>query len=32
MLLALAELVTLERLCCAFFDFKIEVGRDGGSP
>lgn len=29
-LLALAEYVTLERLCCPFFDFAIEVGRDGG--
>ncbi len=29
-LLALAEYVSLERLCCPFFDFAIEVGRDGG--
>jgi hypothetical protein len=29
-LIALAEYVTLERLCCPFFDFAIEVGRDGG--
>jgi hypothetical protein len=29
-LLALAEFVTLERLCCPFFDFRIDVGRDGG--
>ena len=28
-LLALAEYVTLERLCCPYFDFAIEVGRDG---
>src|SRR5829696_727075 len=29
-LIALAEYVALERLCCPFFDFAIEVGRDGG--
>ena len=29
-LIALAEYVTLERLCCPFFDFAIEVGRDRG--
>jgi len=29
-LIALAEYVSLERLCCPFFDFAIEVGRDGG--
>jgi hypothetical protein len=29
-LMAVAEYVTLERLCCPFFDFAIEVGRDGG--
>ncbi len=29
-LVALAEYVSLERLCCPFFDFAIEVGRDGG--
>jgi hypothetical protein len=29
-LMAMAEYVTLERLCCPFFDFAIEVGRDGG--
>jgi hypothetical protein len=29
-LIARAEYVTLERLCCPFFDFAIEVGRDGG--
>ena len=28
-LLALAEYVSLERLCCPFFDFAIEVGRGG---
>jgi hypothetical protein len=26
-LIALAEYVSLERLCCPFFDFAIEVGR-----
>ena len=26
-LVALAEYVSLERLCCPFFDFSIEVGR-----
>lgn len=26
-LVALAEYVSLERLCCPFFDFAIEVGR-----
>jgi hypothetical protein len=29
-LLALAEYVSLERLCCPFFDFAIEVEHDGG--
>jgi hypothetical protein len=29
-LIALAEYVTLERLCCPFFDLAIEVGCDGG--
>jgi len=29
-LVALAEYVSLERLCCPFFDFAIEVGCDGG--
>jgi hypothetical protein len=28
-LVALAEYVSLERLCCPFFDFAIEVGRGG---
>jgi hypothetical protein len=27
---ALAEYVSLERLCCPFFDFAIEVEHDGG--
>lgn len=27
-LIALAEYVSLERLCCPFFDFTIEVRRD----
>jgi hypothetical protein len=29
-LLAVAEFVALERLCCPFFEFGITVGRDGG--
>ena len=29
-LVALAEYVSLERLCCPFFDFTIEVGRERG--
>ena len=29
-LLALAELVALERLCCPFFEFGIEIEREGG--
>src|ERR671913_548905 len=29
-LIALAEYVTLGRMCCPFFDFTIEVGRDEG--
>lgn len=29
-LVTLAEYVSLERLCCPFFDFVIEVGRGGG--
>lgn len=29
-LLALAEFVALERLCCPFFDFGIEVESGGG--
>jgi hypothetical protein len=29
-LLAVAEFVANERLCCPFFEFGITVGRDGG--
>ena len=29
-LLALAEFVANERLCCPFFEFRITVERDGG--
>lgn len=29
-LLAIAEFVSNERLCCPFFEFEISVGRDGG--
>ena len=29
-LIALAQYVTLERLCCPFFDFAIEVGHGEG--
>lgn len=29
-LLELAEFVVLERLCCPFFDFSVEIGRDSG--
>ena len=29
-LLALAEFVANERLCCPFFEFGLTVGRDGG--
>lgn len=28
--LAVAEFITLERLCCPFFDFGFEVERNGG--
>ncbi len=28
--LAVAEFITLERLCCPFFDFGLEVERNGG--
>ncbi len=28
--LAIAEFITLERLCCPFFDFGFEVERNGG--
>ena len=30
MLLAVAEFVSLERLCCPFFDFRLELERGGG--
>jgi hypothetical protein len=30
-LLAAAQFITLERLCCPFFGFGIEVEREGGS-
>ncbi len=30
MCLAVAEFITLERLCCPFFEFGFEVERDGG--
>lgn len=26
-----AEFVSLERLCCPFFDFRLEVEREGGA-
>ena len=29
-LLLAAEFVALERLCCPFFDFRLEVEREGG--
>lgn len=29
-LLELAEFATLERLCCPFFDFAVEIGRNAG--
>jgi len=29
-LLAIAEFVSNERLCCPFFEFEISVGRGGG--
>ena len=28
--LAVAEFITLERMCCPFFEFGLEVERDGG--
>ena len=31
MILSVAEFITLERLCCPFFSFELEVGRDQGS-
>ena len=30
-LLTAAEFISLERLCCPFFDFKLEIEREGGS-
>ena len=30
-LLAAAEFISLERLCCPFFDFGLEVEREGGT-
>jgi len=30
MLLKVAEFISLERLCCPFFDFTLEVEREGG--
>ncbi len=29
-LLQLVEFAALERLCCPFFDFAVEIGRNGG--
>jgi len=29
-LIRAAEFIALERLCCPFFDFTLEVGREGG--
>lgn len=29
-LLELVEFAALERLCCPFFDFAVEIGRNGG--
>ena len=29
--LAVAEFITLESMCCPFFEFGLEVERDGGS-
>ena len=31
MILSVAEFITLERLCCPFFSFGLEVGRDEGA-
>ena len=31
MILSVAEFITLERLCCPFFSFELEVGRDEGA-
>lgn len=30
-LLIAAEFIALERLCCPFFDFTLEIGREGGA-
>ncbi len=30
-LLQVAEFISLERLCCPFFDFGLEVEREGGA-
>ena len=30
-LLTAAAFISLERLCCPFFGFRLEVGREGGS-
>lgn len=30
-LLLVAEFISLERLCCPFFGFEVEVEREGGS-
>ena len=31
MILSVAEFLTLERMCCPFFSFELEVGRDEGA-
>jgi hypothetical protein len=31
MILSVAEFITLERMCCPFFSFELEVGRDEGA-
>jgi hypothetical protein len=31
MILSVAEFITLERTCCPFFSFELEVGRDEGA-
>ena len=31
MILSVAEFITLERMCCPFFSFEFEVGREEGS-
>lgn len=30
-LLTAAEFISLERLCCPFFGFRLEIGHEGGS-